>query len=62
MWLLLLVYYTTKCGVMSVATGWRALAARSAEPEQLQQLEQLKVRAAQPDWGHRVGFQEKNVW
>ncbi|WIA09050.1 hypothetical protein OEZ85_008464 [Tetradesmus obliquus] len=41
-WLLLLVYYTTKCGVMSVATGWRALAARSAEPEQLQQLEQLK--------------------
>jgi hypothetical protein len=43
-WLLLLVYYTAKGGVMSVATGWRAMSAHAAEPELLQQLEQLQVR------------------
>jgi hypothetical protein len=42
-WLLLLVYYTAKGGVMSVVTGWRAMAAHAAEPELLQQLEQLQV-------------------
>jgi hypothetical protein len=42
-WLLLLVYYTGKGGLMSVATGWRAMAAHAAEPELLQQLEQLQV-------------------
>jgi hypothetical protein len=45
-WLLLLVYYTVKGGVMSVATGWRAMAAHAAEPEVLQELEQLQVRPA----------------
>jgi hypothetical protein len=43
-WLLLLLYYTVKGGVMSLATGWRALSAHAAEPELLQDLEQLQVR------------------
>lgn len=42
-WLFLLGYYAAKGCVMSVATGWRAWAARAAEPEMLQDLEAVEV-------------------
>lgn len=43
LWVYILGYFTVKGCVMSLATGWRAMTERQAEPEKVQELEKLQV-------------------